>query len=188
MGAVSSFHTTLIQPIIRSKGRPDIELKLNLAKIILIASAVLVGVRFGAAGVAMSVSAVSLITWLPLQVFVNRFIGLSTKDFLVSLRPAVLGCVVMAFALLLFRHAAAQLLTLADAGFLALSVVSGAITYFVTLKISKVRALDEMIQLVVEMVRPIVRSITARIPPFKRRKTTSLLTCHVEHVEKEEIL
>lgn len=168
MGAITSIAVT-VGPLLRSKGRPDIELKINLVKLALLVPCLLIAVRFGTVGVAAGVSAVAAIMWLTRQVFANRLIGLRMRDYLASLGPAAFGCMVMAATLLTFRYAAASLLTLPDVGLLISSVLLGVVIYFVTLKATRTQALNEMTGLVLEMVKPYSKSVIAHIPLVRKQ-------------------
>lgn len=155
-------------PLIRSKGRPDIEMKLNLLKLVLLAPCLLIAVRFGTVGVAMGLSAVAFILWPIQQILANRLIGLSMMKYLTALRPAVFGSAAMAMVLLAFRYASASLLTLPDIGLLVSSLVIGAVIYLLTLKIARTEALNEMIELVREIVSTYTRPVMMKIPLFKK--------------------
>ena len=168
MCGVNSIAVT-VGPLLQSKGRPDIELKLNLAKLALLVPCLLIAVRFGIVGVAAGISAVAAVMWLSCQIFVNRLIGLRMRDYLASLGPAVFGSMVMGAVLLALRYAAVSLFTLPDAGLLASSVVSGAVTYFVTLKAIRTQALGEMTGLVLEVVRPYMKAVMVRTPLFRKK-------------------
>ena len=167
MATVRSISITA-EPVLRSKGRPDIELKLNLVRVALLVPSLLIGVRFGTVGVALGLSIVATITWLPLQIFANRLIGLRVRDYLAALRHAAFGSMVMALTLLAFRYAAANLLTLPDVWLLISSVLLGAVTYFITLRMTRTEALGEMIELVREVVKPDVRLLTTKMTLFGR--------------------
>ncbi len=169
MAVIRSISVT-VGPLLRSKGRPDIELKLDLVRVALLVVALLIGVRFGTVGVALGVSAVAAIIWLPRQIFANRLIGLKMRDYLTSLRPAAFGSVVMALILLAFRYVAVSLLTLPEVGLLISSVLVGAVVYLATLKVARTKALDEIIELVLEMVRPYAKLVTAKMLLVWKRK------------------
>jgi O-antigen/teichoic acid export membrane protein len=146
-----------------SKGRPDIDLKLSTARLVLLVIGLLIGVQFGTAGVALGVLGVTAVLWLAQQSLANRLINLKMRDYLVALRPAVVGSVIMALILLAFRYSLASPLDLPNAVVLFSSVLLGAATYFAVLKIGRVQAFGEMIGLVLEMLRPYARSIMAKI-------------------------
>jgi len=155
----------MVPSLFLAKGRPDIDLKLNIAGVALLVPSLLIGVRFGMVGVAVGVSVVGAILWPASLAFVRRLIGVRIRDYLVALRPAVVGSAVMAMTLLAFRYAAASL---PDVGLLISSVLLGAITYYVALKVARVQALGEMIGLVLEMVRPYARALLAKMPFFRK--------------------
>ncbi len=163
MAAITSISVT-VEPLLRSKGRTDIELKFNLVKVALLVPAILIGVKFGILGVAAGISSVAVIIWLTRQIFANRLIGLTMKDYLTALRPAALGSAVMAPTLIAFRYMAANLLTLPDVGLLIGSVLLGAGSYFIALKAARTKALNEMIELFVEVIKPPAQLVMAKMP------------------------
>ncbi len=179
MAAIASISVT-VGPVLRSKGRPDIELKLSLVTVALLVPCLLIGVRFGTVGVALGVSGVAAIMWLTRQIFANRLIGLRMRDYLASLRPAAFGAVVMAVTLLAFRYAAASLFTLPDVGLLVSSVLLGAVIYFITLKAARTEALNEMIELALEMVKPYAKLVMAKVPLVWRQGPPVIETPHEE--------
>lgn len=142
-----------VPSVFLAKGRPDINLKLRIVQVVLLIPSLLIGVRFGAIGIATAVSAVSVMYCLLRIIFVNRLLGMRMGDYLASLRPAALGSLVMSLALLAFRHVVTELLILPDIAMLISSVVLGAVIYFVILKAIRTQALNELIELVLGMVR-----------------------------------
>ncbi|MGA2670060.1 MAG: MOP flippase family protein [Dehalococcoidia bacterium] len=151
-----------------SKGRPDIGLKFNIVRLILLIPTLLFGVRFGAMGVAAGVSAVTAIIWLVYQIVVNRLIGLNIKKYLTTLYPAIFGTVIMAMVLFAYRYVATHLFTLPEVGLLASSVVLGACVYFATLKATKTKSLNEVIGLLREIARPYLRPIGLKLGLWRR--------------------
>jgi len=179
MAAITSI-SVAVGAVLRSKGRPDIELKLSLVKLALLVMGLLIGVRFGTVGAAAGVSAVAAIIWLPRQMFANRLIGLRMRDYFASLRPAAFGSVVMALTLLAFRYAVGSLLSLPDVELLIGSVLLGAVTYFMTLKVDRTQALGEMIQIALDMVRPYARLVMERLGLRRKEAPRFAETAHGE--------
>jgi lipopolysaccharide exporter len=152
-----------VPSLILSKGRPDINLKLNLAKLALLVPCLLIAVRFGAVGVALGLSVVAVVFWPIQQIFANRLIGLKMREYLMALFPAAFGSAVMAMVLLALRYAATSLLALPDIGMLLSSAVLGIVVYFVTLKAIRIKAFNEMIGLVLEMVSSYLRPVMVKL-------------------------
>lgn len=97
-----------IGTIFLSKGRPDIELKLNLFGAVKLVPFLLVGVQWGLEGVALALLASSL-TGAPLQqYFANRLIGLPTKTYLAALSVPTLATIALGAMLLAYRWAGLQ--------------------------------------------------------------------------------
>ncbi len=157
-----------IVSIFLAKGKPGINLKLSIAQVALLVPSLLIGVRFGANGVAIGVSAVAVIMWLARLIFVTRLLDLGIKDYLVSLRPATFGSLVMAVSLFAFRQAVVNLFSLPDVILLASSVLLGGVIYFITLKAVRIRALDEMTELALEMVKPYASLVMAKMPLLRK--------------------
>lgn len=143
-----------IPAVFLAKGRPDINLKLSLVQLALLIPSLIIGVRYGAVGVAIVVSGVSVIAWLIRQKFVHQVIKLSFKDYLLSLRPAFLASVIMGVILYGIHYLLTTLLNLPNIGLLSIEIVCGTAIYLATLKIGKVQALDEIIHLLSDMIRP----------------------------------
>jgi O-antigen/teichoic acid export membrane protein len=151
-----------------SKGRPDISLKFNIVRLILLVPALLVGVRFGAMGVAAGVSAVAAVISFAYQVVVNRLIGLRLRQYIMVLYPALFGTAIMVIALLAYRYMGIRLFAMGEIWRLASSVVLGVCIYFTTLKLTRTRALNEIILLVQEMARPYLRPVMIKLGLWRR--------------------
>ncbi len=162
MGGFNTLGLAVIA-LVQSKGRTDINLKLSIANLVLLIPCLIIGVRFGMIGVAIAISTVTFILWPVQQIFANRLIDLKMKEYLISIWPAAFGTTVMAMVLLAIRYTAASMLTLPDIWLLVSSVVLGAIIYFATLKATRIEALNEMIRLVVEIVRPYLRLVMVKL-------------------------
>ena len=151
-----------------SKGRPDIELKLSIIGLIIDIPALLLGVQFGATGVALTCLILGFF-WFPIQqVIVNRLLGLSLKNYLSAIRPAVFGTAVMALTVLGFRYGVASFVNMPDVALLAIFVLLGAAAYFIALKAAKVQPLDDMTKLAMEMFRSYKSLIMAKMASFRR--------------------
>jgi O-antigen/teichoic acid export membrane protein len=151
-----------------SKGRPDIELKLNIIGFVIDVPALLLGVQFGATGVALACMTIGFF-WFPIkQTIANRLLGLRLRDYLAVIRPAVFGTAVMAVVVLGFRYGVGYFTNLPDAAMLAILVPLGALTYFIVLKVTRVEPLDEMVGLILEMARSYKSLFMEKIASFRR--------------------
>ena len=160
-GAIECISITAA-PVLRAKGRPEIELRILLIRVALLVPALLIGVKFGTVGVAIAASFVSFTTWIIIQVFANRVIGLGARDYLSSLVPAFSGSVVLAAVLLAFGYAA-SLINLPDIGLLVASVILGIVSYFTALKFTGTKVMNEMVELVVDVAKPYAKSMKAAV-------------------------
>ena len=152
-----------VPSLMLSKGRPDILLKISLARLVLLIGALLLGVRYGTVGVAIALSSVEAVIWPIQQILANRLMGLRMKDYINSVYPAVLGCAVMALILFGFRYLVTSMFTLPDIALLVSAVVLGIIAYFATLKLAKFESFDEMLGLLQELVKPFFRPAMLKI-------------------------
>ncbi len=158
-----------IPALFLAKGRPDIDLKLSLIQLALLIPALLIGVRFGLTGVSIALSAASVVSWLMRQIFVHQVIKLSFKEYLLSLQPAFLASTIMAAIILAVHYALITIFALPDVSLLIIEVLCGAVTYIAALKIGKSRAIDEIINLLTEMVKPYGRLINIRMHSPNRK-------------------
>jgi O-antigen/teichoic acid export membrane protein len=157
-----------VPSLLLAKGRPGINLIINVARIVLMVPALLFGVKYGTVGVAVAISSVEIILWPVQQIIATRLIGLRAKEYLAALYPAVMGCVVMSLVMLGFRYAVTSLFPLTDIGLLVSTVILGAAAYIATMKLSRIESFNEMIGLVQEMVRPYWRPAMAKIGILSR--------------------
>lgn len=127
-GLIKSVGTTL-GPVLRSKGRPDIELKWNMLVLIFLTVAIVIGTRYGIAGVALGVTLTTLGNFPLIQSITNSLIDLKVRDYLSSLQPATLCSASMAVGLMAYRQINTTLLGLSDPLLLVSSIVVGAIIY-----------------------------------------------------------
>lgn len=178
--ALASSLSVTAGPVARAKGRPDLELKIGLLGVGLIVPSLLVGIRFGMVGIAAGTAVTNVMVWLAIQVVANRVIGLRIKDYLYSLGPAVFGSVVMALAMLGFRFAGITMLKLADVWLLIGSGLLGVVVYLAVLKASRIQALDEMVDLGLEVVMPFAGWIMAKMPWAQKK------VAHVGPDEEEQ--
>ncbi|MNS13820.1 Lipopolysaccharide biosynthesis protein WzxC [compost metagenome] len=121
-----------IGTIFMSKGRPDLEFKLNIYGFCQLTTFLLVGVQFGIRGVAIALACSSLVHAPTQQFFANRLLGLSARRFLSGLVAPVTASAVMAGVTIAWRTA-----TLAQ-GWPTWLIVAGAVplavsAYMVTL-------------------------------------------------------
>jgi len=152
-----------------AKGRPDINLKLSLMQLVILVPALLIGVRFGPASVAIVISSVSLLVWLIRQLFVHRLIKLSFKEYLSSLRPAFFASLIMAAVLLSFRYLIMGMFDVPDIILLISEVLIGIAVYIAVLKLSNSRAVDEMFNLLLEMIKPYGKLIYVRVHSINKK-------------------
>jgi O-antigen/teichoic acid export membrane protein len=162
--AIAFSISALSGPLLRSKGRTDIEFRVDLVRFAVLIPCLLVAVGHGTVGVAVCVSVVGFVVALVRQMAANRLVGLSLRDYLGSIAPPASATAVMAVAVVAFRQAATTAFAMPDAALLASMVVLGAIVYVVALKLTRTRALDELAELSIDMVKPLWRKGTGGVP------------------------
>jgi hypothetical protein len=131
-------------------------------KLFLLVPALLVGVRFGTIGVAIGISAVALVTWIPLQLITNRIISVRARDYLSALYPATIGSTIMAVILLAFRYTMLAYFVPPDIILLLSSVILGFGAYLAVLKIGCFEALPEVIELIRIAIKPFLKLATGK--------------------------
>jgi PST family polysaccharide transporter len=149
-----------VPAVFLARGRPDINLKLAFVQLALLIPCLLAGVRYGAVGVAIAISAVSVFTWLIRQLFVHQVINLSFAAYLHSLKPAATASIVMDAGILLVNYLLTSVIIMQDIPLLVLEIVVGASIYLAVLKISKARVLSEIISLISEMIKPYKKTVS----------------------------
>ena len=131
VGALKALVCT-IGTVFLGRGRPDIELKLNLVGAIKLPFFILAGAPWGLPGVAIAML-LSALTGVPFQqYYANRLIGLSWGAYLRGLAAPAGAAVLMLTALLAWRVAAASL---GPATQLAGAVPLGVVTYLAALTV-----------------------------------------------------
>ncbi|MFC1935229.1 MOP flippase family protein [Chloroflexota bacterium] len=145
---------TLVGPIIRAKGRADIELKWNVAQLAMLTTSVLIGVHYELAGVAVAVTLNAAVTIPIIQWIVGSLIGLRLRDYLRSLYPATFGSAVMLACVAGYRQLALDLLHLNNLPLLVSSVVLGVIAYLLAMRMIKPELLLELKELAVMAMKP----------------------------------
>jgi len=156
-------------PVFMSKGRADIALKTIIIDLIILVPCLLIAVTQGITGVAIAMSSVAGIMWVVRQAITNRLIGLKIRDYIVTMRPAVFGTIVMSTFLFTFRYVATRLLTMPDVALLISCVLLAVSVYFITLKALKTQVLDEIVSLIIDMVRSYARAIIIKIPMHTKK-------------------
>jgi len=141
-GLIKSVGTTL-GAVLRSKGRPDIELKWNVLILIFVTVAAAIGTRYGIAGVALAVTLASLGNFPLIQSITNSLIDLKVRDYLSSLQPATSCSASMAVGLIAYRQVSTTLLGLSDPFLLVSSVIVAATIYLSVLWLTSAETVRE---------------------------------------------
>lgn len=145
-GAFKSIGTH-VGSILLSKGRSDIQFKWNIFASIAIVIAVLIGVRYGIDGVAISITIMSLSLFLVIQKITNRLIDLRFYDFFKALYPATVGSCILIVSALAFQRLSI-FIPLQDIASLMGSIVNGVIFYLFAIWITDNNIFKEVIVLI----------------------------------------
>ena len=146
-GLLKSVATT-VGSILLPKGRPDIELKWNIAMFIFLTAFIVVGSRYGVIGVASAITIMTILSFPILQWITNRLIGLSAKRYLKALLPAISGSIMIVIVCTAVKYLLNKFVTNNEFVVLVSLVLSGSASYFLVLLTIGRKTFDEMINLI----------------------------------------
>ncbi len=124
-----------ISSIFKSKGRPDISLKFNLASFALTLLAIFALVRYGIAGIAAAVLIASVISFLAAQYVCNIMLDSTYGEYLGNLKLSLISSVTMSALVFGIKRALLTNTTLGGLPLLAALVVTGILIYLILLYI-----------------------------------------------------
>jgi len=136
-------------PVLMALGRPDVELKWNLAYALPLAAVVYFGAQRGLNGAAAGISLLLLLTFPLIQSLADRIFKLSDRRFYRSIAPAALAGAVMVAAVLILKSFILPLLDLDKRLNLAVGIILSGAVYLLALK----RAADPMLQELIAFIR-----------------------------------
>jgi O-antigen/teichoic acid export membrane protein len=147
MGMLKSVGT-LKGAVLMACGRPDIELKWNIAYFLPLLLAVYFGTRYGLAGVAAAFTGLYLLTFPVIQTITNRLVKVSAREFCKTLTPASLGITVMIGIVLLFKYIAFSFLHLELLTVFILGLILACTGYLTVIWLMNREFLKEIVHLV----------------------------------------
>ncbi len=150
LGMLKSVGTT-VGSVLRAKGRPDVELKFGLFYLLGMVVAVLVGSNYGIVGVALAITLLAVVAFPLIQFVTNRLILLPVRSYMASISPAFLASGLMAGVVALWKWGAPLLFSANDILMVSSSVVVGAASYFVFLKLMRIEETRELPSLLVQL-------------------------------------
>jgi len=162
---------TTVGSVFLSKGRPDLELKIDVVKLLTFPFFLILGVRYGIVGIATAVTLFSFLFTPVAPLLFSSLIGSRFRDYFLALYPAGLSSTVMALILFCYRYAQKVVFNLSNPILLVTSVLMGILVYFLTLKVARVRALEEMFEIIFSIIRPYTKSIAKKMS-FNRQTST----------------
>lgn len=115
--------------VLLSKGRPGLQLLMSLGYTAAVGLFVLMSLPYGIDGVAIAVSAGTVLYFAVLMHFAHGEIGVSPGSYVRALRPALQGCAAMTAVLLALGGLAKGPLGMQDAAWLITGTAVGAVSY-----------------------------------------------------------
>lgn len=132
-GALISIGTT-VGSILLSKGRADIQFKWNILTAIVLPIAVIIGANYGLAGVAGSVTIMTVILFPFIQKITNDLIGLSMYSYFMAIYPAIVGSMTLIAGMEIYQGIMVTL-NLSALSILVSSTIIGIIVYVLFLRL-----------------------------------------------------
>jgi PST family polysaccharide transporter len=143
LGMLKSVGAT-VGSILKSKGRPDIELRYNSILLVGMIVGVLLGSLKGIVGVAAAVTILTAIIFPIFQSVTNRLIGMTMREYLRSLWPAVFCSAVMVLVMSVWVSILHFVLPGKALILLLSSMAIGALVYWVTLRLTRIEEIGEL--------------------------------------------
>jgi len=133
-GAIHSVGHT-VGTILLSKGRADIQFKWNVFSAIVLPIAVIIGVNYGIAGVAVAITVMAVLLFPIIQTITNKLIDLSMFSYFKAIYPAIIGSIALIVGVEIYQRMSLTLYGLSDIGMLVSSAVTGIIVYVLLMRI-----------------------------------------------------
>jgi len=138
---------TPINPLLLAKGRADLDLKMTMLRLAMIALFVLLGSRYGVVGVACAITIFAFIFIPIFQNIVNSLIKINMKEYYRSIAAALWSSLVMCLCLTVYRYALIMFFDLNELILLLSAVITGGIIYLLLLKFMKFDQWKELLAL-----------------------------------------
>lgn len=157
--------------LINAKGLLTDEIKRQILHLILLVTGIIVGTRWGLAGVAWGVTGAAFIYWLLLLQLLKKRVDLSLRFYLDSLIPAVSGSVIMALCTLGSQHITQRYFPGNSIMFLINSILAAGFAYTLTLitvrhfikKPSVTEAYVEIEGFLVKLIHPLIKILPLKL-------------------------
>jgi O-antigen/teichoic acid export membrane protein len=131
-------------PVLMALGRPDVELKWNLAYVLPLAAAIYFGAMVSLEGAAFGITLLYLITFPIINYFSDRILRLNGRKFYLSIAPAAMAGLLMLLLTMLVKSFILPALQLKIVYTFAIGVFSGALFYFLALRLTARSQLQEL--------------------------------------------
>ncbi len=138
--------TTFIGIIFNSSGRPELSFQFAVLALPVMASAVIIGSRFGIPGVACGVSLYALIMNVTGQIMVSKILKMKLRDYYGALIPALTGSIIMSLSLWQYLRLQKEFFRMPESILLLTCVVVGAVIYLSVLFVSSRQIINELLK------------------------------------------
>ena len=119
--------------LINAKGFLIDDIKRQSLHLVILAVAILVLSRWGVVGIAIAVTFAAFANWLLLIYLLSRRISFSARQYVESVLPAILSCLVMTATVAIFQNLIREHFSVGDGWLLLIAIASGGIIYSATL-------------------------------------------------------
>lgn len=135
---------TCVGSVFMAKGRPDMELKLNIILFLIMAATISIGLNYGLVGVAVAVT-VSVCLMAPVfQAIMNRLITIRSRQFISAITPAALVSIIV-YIITFIVHEMTSTTGSPKALVLALSILVGTFVFVLSMKLLYKELVKEII-------------------------------------------
>jgi hypothetical protein len=150
-----------------ARGFVGLEVRRQAVYLAMLMVLVPLGSRWGIVGVAWAVLAAAAIFLIMLQVLLRRLIGVSAKETLRAVAPAIAGCGTMSLAIATLNQLVRTRLAPDAPGLLLAAVPLGVVTYALTLTLLRRRSSDSVAREVLTELESFVLGAIRRVVKFR---------------------
>lgn len=143
--------TTFIGIVFDSTGHPEYSFRFSLVTLVGTVLAILFGIRYGLAGVAIGLSIYAVIINILGHLVVRHIIKIDLVRYIMSMLPAMFSSGIMFIVLFLIMHLQRNLFMLTDVWFLIIMAIVGAVIYASTLFLISKKTFMEILEILCKM-------------------------------------
>jgi PST family polysaccharide transporter len=146
LASILSVAYAMSNSVLIALGKAKVYFNCQMIRLILIIAATLMGSLWGLSGVCWAVCLVNLIYLLIMQLFINKFVGVTLKRALINLLPPLTLTAVMAVVIYLYKVGIKLVFNLNPYAHLATSAMLGGLAFFLSMKIFRFKEIDNIYQ------------------------------------------